>query len=83
MAVALEKLGRRGEALQVLQGLAAAHREEVRVLNNLGIIQKRQGLTAEARVSLEQAIALATDCFFPVYNLGVHLASLNAGPATD
>ena len=42
-AVALEKLGMRDEAIILLKDLKASFENEVRVHNNLGIIQKRKG----------------------------------------
>jgi Flp pilus assembly protein TadD len=41
MAVVLEKLGRREEALQLMRELLKTFSNEVRVHNNLGILQKR------------------------------------------
>ena len=42
-AVTLEKLGKRVEAIETLSKLKGVFGNEVRVFNNLGIIQKRQG----------------------------------------
>ena len=42
-AVTLEKLNRRDEAIELLSNLKGEFNNEVRVYNNLGIIQKRKG----------------------------------------
>ena len=47
-AVTLEKLGERDEAVKLLQELKVTFGNEVRVFNNLGIIQKRQGDVQQA-----------------------------------
>ncbi len=43
LAVMLEKLGNRSQALKLLEELKEKFSNEVRVLNNLGILQKRIG----------------------------------------
>lgn len=47
---------------------------EVRVFNNLGIIQKRQGNKKEAMESYEAALKVDAKSFFPNYNMGVLLS---------
>ena len=42
-AVALEKLGKREEAIKLLTELQAKFGSDIRVFNNIGIIQKRKG----------------------------------------
>ena len=42
-AVTLEKLNRREDAVETLSGLKRNFVSEVRLFNNLGIIQKRKG----------------------------------------
>jgi Flp pilus assembly protein TadD len=44
-AVTLEKLSKRDEAVKTLITLKSTFNNEVRVFNNLGIIQKRKGDT--------------------------------------
>jgi tetratricopeptide (TPR) repeat protein len=47
---------------------------EVRVYNNLGIIQNRQGEVHLAIASYQSALKADPDSFFPNYNLAVLLA---------
>ncbi len=63
----LEKLGQREEALRILKSPMGAIPVdlEIRVRNNLGIIQKRQGQNAEAEASYQAAAALDPSSFFP------------------
>lgn len=71
-SVALEKLGRREEALKLLDGKAKRQfGQEIRVYNNLGIIQKRTGNAQEAEASYLAALEIDPESFFPNYNLGV------------
>eukprot|EP00347_Sterkiella_histriomuscorum_P012671 403367671 len=74
-AVSLEKMGKRQEAIDLLNQLKEEFREEIRVLNNLGIISKRHGLMQEAQQAYEDAIKIDENCFFPNYNMGVFKAS--------
>jgi Tfp pilus assembly protein PilF len=48
---------------------------EVRVHNNLGIIQKRKGETDQAIASYQTALTADPQSFFPNYNLAVLLAT--------
>lgn len=72
-AVTLEKLGKREEALGILELSASwgEDEQEVRVYNNKGIIQKRRGDLTEAMASYQAAIDIDSESFFPHYNLGV------------
>ena len=70
--MALEKLGRREEALKLLDGKAKRQfGQDIRVFNNLGIIQKRTGNAQEAEASYLAALEIDAESFFPNYNLGV------------
>jgi tetratricopeptide (TPR) repeat protein len=73
-AVTLEKLGSRDEAVETLNKLKGNFGNEVRVYNNLGIIQKRNGDKEGAFASYEHALTVDPKSFFPNYNLGVLLA---------
>ena len=64
-AVTLEKLGKRQEAIDTLNNLKTIFRDEVRVFNNLGIIQKRAGGFEESMESYLQALKIQPECFFP------------------
>ncbi|TNV86060.1 hypothetical protein FGO68_gene7424 [Halteria grandinella] len=77
-AVTLEKLGKREEAMGVLEmsGAWEGEEDEVRVYNNKGIIQKRKGDLKEAMASYQAAIDIDGDSFFPHYNLGVLKAQM-------
>lgn len=77
-AVTLEKLGKREEALGVLElsGQWEEDEQEVRVYNNKGIIQKRKGDLQEALASYQAAIDIDDKSFFPHYNLGVLRAQM-------
>jgi Flp pilus assembly protein TadD len=46
----------------------------VRVFNNLGIIQKRQGDIQLAQENYKKALDLEPNSFFPNYNMGVLLS---------
>ena len=70
-AVTLEKMGKRDEAVKMLDVLKDSHGEEIRVFNNLGIIQKRSGNHVDAEQAYMNALAIDEDSFFPNYNLGV------------
>ena len=54
---------------------------EVRVYNNLGIIQKRNGDSEGALASYEKALKVDRASFFPNYNLGVLLSQEKMQPA--
>ena len=73
-AVTLEKLGQRQTAVDTLAFLKQIFGNEVRVYNNLGIIQKRGGNNQEAMESYQNALRVDQKSFFPNYNLGVLLA---------
>ena len=73
-AVTLEKLGQRETAVSTLTALKATFGNEVRVYNNLGIIQKRKGDSEAAIESYQAALTVDAKSFFPNYNLGVLLA---------
>lgn len=64
-AVTLEKLGKRQDAIDLLMKLKDDFKEEIRVLNNLGIISKRHGLSQEAEKAYLDAIKIDKNCFFP------------------
>jgi tetratricopeptide (TPR) repeat protein len=81
-AVTLEKLGKRHDAIAILNKLKDQFREEIRIFNNLGIIQKRQGNNREAEESYLSALQIDSQSFFPNYNMGVFKASLG-GPDND
>ena len=71
-SVTLEKLGRREEALILLDGkVKRQFGQEIRVHNNLGIIQKRTGQAQEAEASYHAALEIDSESFFPNYNLAV------------
>ena len=73
-AVTLEKLGQRDTAVSTLTALKDTFGNEVRVYNNLGIIQKRGGDSAGALESYNAALRVDAKSFFPNYNLGVLLS---------
>lgn len=74
-AVALEKLGMRDAAVNLLQDLKTQFGNEVRLHNNLGIIQKRKGDLEQAIASYQTALTADSKSFFPNYNLAVLLAT--------
>ena len=73
-AVTLEKLNKRDDAVVTLTTLKNAFGNEVRVFNNLGIIQKRKGLKDDALESYQAALKVDYKSFFPNYNMGVLLS---------
>ena len=73
-AVTLEKLSRRDDAVSTLMTLKDAFGNEVRVFNNLGIIQKRKGEKQAALESYQAALNVDVKSFFPNYNMGVLLS---------
>ena len=73
-AVTMEKLGKREGAMQTLDKLKDSFGNEVRVFNNLGIIQKRMGNNDEAMINYETALKVDAQSFFPNYNMGVLLS---------
>ena len=81
-AVTLEKLSRRPEALKVLEMLETHFADEVRVHNNMGIIQKRQGNNKEAEEAYKKALEIDSKSFFGNYNMGVFKASVGGGDAS-
>ena len=80
-AVTLEKLGQRETAVGTLSALKDTFGNEVRVYNNLGIIQKRTGDGEGALASYEAALRVDGASFFPNYNLGVLLSQEKRQPA--
>lgn len=70
-AVTLEKLGKRTEALAILESLAKVIKNDARVLNNLGIIKKRTGDIQESENSYRSGLVHENENFFLNYNLGV------------
>ncbi|CDW79621.1 tpr domain containing protein [Stylonychia lemnae] len=76
-AVTLEKLGKRQEAISMLNNMKDEFREDIRLFNNLGIIQKRNGSIIEAIECYENAIEIDSECFFPYYNLAVCKSSVS------
>jgi tetratricopeptide (TPR) repeat protein len=75
-AVILEKLGKREEALSLLDGHSQEGGQEVRIYNNKGIIYKRKGDLQEALASYNAALEIDENSFFPNYNLGVLKAQM-------
>ena len=73
-AVTLEKLGRRDESISTLSDIRNDFCNEVRVFNNLGIIQKRKGDVKEAEQCYKSAINVEPNSFFPNYNMAIMLA---------
>jgi tetratricopeptide (TPR) repeat protein len=73
-AVTLEKLQKRENAVEILSNLKNTFGNEVRVYNNLGIIQKRSGDQEGAQKSYESALQVDAKSFFPNYNMGVLLS---------
>lgn len=71
----LEKLGQRDQAIKLLTNLKQSFGNEVRLHNNLGIIQKRKGDVKSAIDSYTTALKADPDSFFPNYNVAVVLAS--------
>ena len=57
-AVTLEKLSKRDEAVDTLSSLKVRFNQEIRVFNNLGIIQKRKGAVQEAEASYDAALKI-------------------------
>ena len=80
-AVTLEKLDQRDTAVGTLSALKDTFGNEVRVYNNLGIIQKRNGDSEGALESYEKALKVDRASFFPNYNLGVLLSQEKMQPA--
>jgi tetratricopeptide (TPR) repeat protein len=81
-AVTLEKLGKREDALKLLEGKTKRQfGQEIRVFNNLGIIHKRNGNTIEAEASYLAALEIDAQSFFPNYNLGVLKAAIKDYPS--
>ncbi len=70
----LEKLSKREDAVAVLKTLKTTFDREVRVYNNLGIIQKRKGDKEAALESYMAALEIDVKSFFPNYNMGVLLS---------
>lgn len=70
-AVTLEKLSKRDEAVETLSKLKDSFVDEMRVHNNLAIIQKRSGETVQAQQNFEKALANDPDSFYPNYNMGL------------
>jgi Flp pilus assembly protein TadD len=52
----LEKIGRRSEAIKILEKVKLKFGDEVRVYNNLGIILKRNGDVKDAIASYKKAL---------------------------
>ena len=73
-AVTLEKLGQRDGAVKTLDMLKDFFSTEVRVFNNLGIMQKRMGNNDQAMINYETALKADPNSFFPNYNMGVLLS---------
>lgn len=75
-AVTLEKLGKREEAIKVLEGVKEQFKDEIRIFNNLGILHKRKGEVKQAQESYHRAIEIDGESFFANYNMGVFKASI-------
>ena len=60
--------------MDILSNLKESFGNEVRVFNNLGIIQKRKGDMDGAFSSYESALKVDARSFFPNYNMGVLLS---------
>lgn len=73
-AVTLEKLNEREKAIKQLAKLNQVFTQEVKVYNNLGIIQKREGNLEAALDCYQRAIQIEPTSFFPNYNMGVLLS---------
>ena len=74
-AVTLEKLNQRRDAVSTLQDIKGAFCNEIRVYNNLGVIQKRNSQFQDAERNYKAAIEVDPKSFFPNYNLGILLAN--------
>ena len=76
-AIALEKLGKRNEAVTQLESLkrSSSFGHEVLINNNLGTLQKRKGEVQKAIDSYQEALKTDPKAFFPNYNLAVLLAT--------
>jgi Flp pilus assembly protein TadD len=74
-SVTLEKLGKRQEAITILQDVKNEWQDEIRVFNNLGIMEKRNGNGQAAEECYQTALAIDENSFFPNYNMGVLKAS--------
>ena len=72
-AVALEKLNRRDKAFKHLHKMNQQFEYDIRVQNNLGILQKRDGHVEEAIASYKKALEIDPLSFFANYNLGMLL----------
>ncbi|MDA0998576.1 MAG: tetratricopeptide repeat protein [Proteobacteria bacterium] len=77
LAVALQALGRAGEAEPILQSLLAEAPEDAAVLNNLGNALRQLNRPEEAASALRRAAAIDPDLADARYNLGAVLADLN------
>ena len=73
-AVTLEKLNKRDKAVHTLNKLKHNFGEEMRVHNNLAIIQKRNGDSSQAESNFIKALEKEPHSFYPNYNLGLLLA---------
>ena len=60
--------------MSTLTTLKNSFGNEVRVFNNLGIIQKRKGDKQDALESYQAALNVDVKSFFPNYNMGVLLS---------
>lgn len=70
-AVCQEKLSKREEAVLTLESLRDNFGNEIRLANNIGIIQKRMDQPEKAIESYKAALKLDKNSFFPNYNMGV------------
>ena len=60
--------------MSTLDKLKDSFGNEVRVFNNLGIMQKRMGNNDQAMINYETALKVDAQSFFPNYNMGVLLS---------
>ena len=79
-AVTLERLAKRQEAVLMLGELKERFGGEMRVTNNLAIIQKRNGDAEEAQANFRNALEAEPDSFHPNYNLGLLLSQNRTDP---
>ena len=63
--------------METFGNLKKSFSNEVRIHNNLGIINKRQGDTKEALQNYQNALQVDPQSFFPNYNMGVLLSTSN------
>jgi Flp pilus assembly protein TadD len=70
-AVTLGKQGKTLESFKIFEELQKRFKSEIRIYNNLGIIQKRNQDMVKAEQSYLKALEIDPNSFFPNYNMGV------------